>query len=188
MDEIEWEETVKKARAGNKDAFIRLYEEIYKDLYRFAFYTLQNQQDAEDVISETVVDAFTGIKDLREAKAFRGWMFRICSNKCKRKMKEYIQHREFISYEDEEMDVREQRFGKDQMEQIQYRQDLKQALEKLDGEERMIITLTAVSGYTTKEVAKYLQKRHSTIRSKYHRGLKKLQRLLQHDVQNAKIG
>lgn len=60
MDEIEWEEIAKKARAGDKDAFIQLYETIYKDLYRFAFYTLQNQQDAEDVISETVLDAFAG--------------------------------------------------------------------------------------------------------------------------------
>ena len=40
-----------------KDEFIELYTGIYKDLYRYALYILCNKEDAEDAVSEAVVDA-----------------------------------------------------------------------------------------------------------------------------------
>lgn len=169
---------VEQAKKGNKDSFIKLYESVYKDLYKFAFFTLQNKQDAEDVISETVMDAYVGITNLREASAFRGWIFRICSNKCKRKMKEYIKERELQGIAIDEEEGKEIADGIDVTNQMIQKQDIKQALGSLSAEERMIIIMTAISGYTTKEVAKYLEKKHSTVRAKYRRGLQKLRVLL----------
>ena len=51
-------EIVKQAKASDAAAFAELYESVYKDLYRFAYYTLKHPQDAEDVVSETVIDAY----------------------------------------------------------------------------------------------------------------------------------
>lgn len=45
---------IKKAKKGDVEAFGELYTTVYKKLYRFAFYILKNQQDAEDVVSEAV--------------------------------------------------------------------------------------------------------------------------------------
>ena len=45
---------------------------------------LQNKQDAEDAVSEGVLAAFRGIHKLRKAEAFRGWMFQIVTNICKK--------------------------------------------------------------------------------------------------------
>ena len=72
---------VKKAKEGNADAFAKLYEEIYQNMYRFALYTLRNTEDAEDVVSEAVMEAFSSIGKLRAEEAFKSWMFRILSNK-----------------------------------------------------------------------------------------------------------
>ena len=49
---------IKKAKSGDTGAFAELYRTIYADLYRFALYTLKNPADAEDAVSETVMDAF----------------------------------------------------------------------------------------------------------------------------------
>ena len=38
---------LKLAKQGDADAFGRLYQTIYQDLYRFALYTLKNPADAE---------------------------------------------------------------------------------------------------------------------------------------------
>ena len=43
---------VPAAKKGDKTAFSKLYQEIYKDLYKFAFYCLKNETDAEDAVSE----------------------------------------------------------------------------------------------------------------------------------------
>lgn len=87
---------IKKAKKGDVEAFGELYTTVYKKLYRFAFYILKNQQDAEDVVSEAVTDAFTGIRKLKREEAFSNWMYQIVANKCKRKMREY--YREDILY------------------------------------------------------------------------------------------
>ena len=65
-------------------------DRVYQDLYRFALYTLKNTHDAEDMVSDTVTDAFASIHKLRSAEAFRGWIFKILSNKCRMKLKEYV--------------------------------------------------------------------------------------------------
>ena len=82
-------ELVRQAKHGSTDAFASLYQEVYEDLYRFAVYVLQDPADAQDAVSETVTDAFASIGQLRSEQAFRGWIFRILSAKCKRRRKEY---------------------------------------------------------------------------------------------------
>lgn len=55
---------------------------------------------------------------------------------------------------------------------------LQTVLKELDEEERSIILLHAVSGYKHHEIASYLGIPLSTVLSKYHRGLKKMRRLV----------
>ena len=89
---------VKRAKRGDTAAFAELYGTIYKRLYQFALYTLGNTQDAEDVVSDTVMDAYAGIKGLKKEESFRAWIFRILSNKCRRKLKEYVNKTTAVSY------------------------------------------------------------------------------------------
>ena len=44
---------VEKAKVGNKTAFENLYSAVYRDLYKFAFYTIGNSEQAKDAVSET---------------------------------------------------------------------------------------------------------------------------------------
>ncbi len=51
-------ELYEKARAGDTEAFAELYS-IYSDrLYSTAFYLLGRKEDAEDVVMDTITDAF----------------------------------------------------------------------------------------------------------------------------------
>ena len=70
------------------EVFAMYYQNVYKDLYRFALYTLKNAHDAEDVVGETVLDAYASVEKLRDPGAFRGWIFAILSNKCRKKLSE----------------------------------------------------------------------------------------------------
>ena len=89
-----------EAKQGNKEAFGELYQEVYQDLYHFALYVLKNPEDAQDAVAETVADAYAAIGKLRDCEAFKGWIFKILSNKCKRKLKEYTRKTEPL-YEQE---------------------------------------------------------------------------------------
>ena len=61
---------VKQAKNGDTKAFASLYEIVYEDMYRFALYTLKNPEDAKDVVSDTVLDAFATIGKLKSEEAF----------------------------------------------------------------------------------------------------------------------
>ena len=76
---------IRRARRGDIQAFGVLYGRIYKELYRFALYTMRHKQDAEDVVSETVVAAYEGIDRLKKEESFRSWIFTILANQCKKR-------------------------------------------------------------------------------------------------------
>lgn len=151
----------------NADLFAEKYKEIYQDMYRFALYTLKHPQDAEDVVSETVLDAWRTLHLLRRDDAFRAWMFRILTNKCKMKLRSYIDSNVSLSTEipvpegntSEEMDVRNAFF-------------------MLDKEDRMIIAMHLFAGYKTREIAEMLQKNEGTVRSRQSRALRRMEQML----------
>lgn len=172
---------VKKAKQGDTEAFASLYQEIYPDLYRFALYTLRDKNDAEDAVSETVVDAFAAISTLRLEEAFRSWMFRILSNKCKNRLREYA--RKTVELSDELKDeVPEKKKGQGMDEDILVRQ----LFFSLDEEERLIISMHLFAGYTSREMAELLHMNENTIRSRESRALKKLAKKLEMPQKNDK--
>ena len=156
---------IKMAKSGDANAFAELYREIYLDLYRFALYTLRSPADAEDAVSETVMDAFTSIRKLRSEESFKAWIFKILSAKCKRKMK-YQQ-----SYLDElPENISDEGSSGDLAELI----DLRNYFLQLKDEERLIISMHIFAGYTSQEIAKILHMNPNTVRSKESRALKRL--------------
>ena len=83
-------EDVIQARAGNRESFELVYTAVAPDLYKVALYTLGNSHDAEDVVSETFLEAYKGIRNLRDENSFRPWIMKILSVRCKRKISDYI--------------------------------------------------------------------------------------------------
>ena len=64
-------------------AFAKMYETVYRDLYRFALCTMKNSHDAEDAVSEAVMNAYEHIASLRSEESFRSWIFTILVNVCR---------------------------------------------------------------------------------------------------------
>lgn len=166
---------VKAARRGDAQAFAKLYEEVYEDMYRFALYTLKHTQDAEDAVSETVTAAFASIKKLRTAEAFKGWIFRILSNKCREKLREYATRA--LSLEGRQECTPQEVSGlfsaaprRDVEEHILVRK----LFFELEEEERLIIGMHVFGGYKSREIAGILNMNENTVRSKESRGLKKM--------------
>lgn len=154
---------VKLAKKGDTSAFSRLYETVYKDLYRIALYSLKNAHDASDVVSDTVLDAFCSIDKLREPEKFRNWIMKILSTKIKRKQKEYFNITEEIG--DDFPDISE--FDYDSIE-------LKEALEKLDSQSRMMLSMSVLGGYTSDEISEICEIKSGTVRSRLSRIKEKL--------------
>ena len=78
------ENDVVMAMKSQKDVFEKLYKSIYTDLFKMSFYIIGNREQAKDIVSETVLDAYTGIAKLKDSTKFEQWILRILTVKCKR--------------------------------------------------------------------------------------------------------
>lgn len=164
------------ARHRDAEAFSLLYEMVYTDMYRMALYTLGDVHDAEDVVSEAVLDAYQQIHSLRDKTAFRGWIFRILTCKCKRRMKEYVRTKQ--EEPAEALEVVASAEADNAMQNVLDRQEIAQAFAAVTQEDRLIVTMVVYGGYSSKEIAKILHKNPNTVRSRYHRALDKMQQVL----------
>ncbi len=176
--DTDFSQCVKKARDGDADAFAELYSTVYRELYHIALVNLKNQHDASDVVSDTVLEAYTSIKKLRDENAFKAWMIRILTVKIKRKQREYIKNRDHLTSIDdlEDLDSVEQKKAGE----INYGGlEIMEEFKKLNEDERLVLSLSVVSGYTSEEIARITGSSANTVRSKAARAKIKLKKMLE---------
>ena len=166
-------ENLSLAMTGNQNAFSQIYEEIHSDLYRLALYMCGNPGMAEDIVSETILDAYKGIHNLKDAENFEAWIMKILSAKVKRSFKKnynsFSVHNPMArSLDDTELS------SPDHSERGIFRTDILQAMISLKSIDRMIISLCVIQEYTSEEAARILSMKASSLRSRLNRGLKKL--------------
>jgi RNA polymerase sigma-70 factor (ECF subfamily) len=154
---------VKLAGDGDTEAFARLYSTVYEDLYHIALYSLRNQHDAADAVSDTVLDAFRSIKKLRDPEKFRGWIMTILAAKIKRKQRTYFEPAEEL----ENVTQLSDSFSYESVE-------LREAVGRLDDESKLLLSMSVLGGYTSDEISSLCGIKSTTVRSKLSRIKQKL--------------
>ena len=82
MEEKRVEELVEKAKNGDCEAFNKLILNIQKEIYCITKSKIDNENDIEDIIQETMLKAFLHIKKLKDNSLFKTWIIRILINDC----------------------------------------------------------------------------------------------------------
>lgn len=171
MKTDDFKNDVKLAVNGDCEAFSRLYAIVYEDLYHIAFYSLRNTHDASDAVSETVLDAFSSIEKLRDENAFKSWIFKILAAKIKKKQSEYCKHTANIDDISDYEETLRETFDFEHSE-------IAEAMYKIEDTERLILSLSVLEGYSSKEISKICGIKDVTIRSKLLRTKEKLKNYL----------
>ncbi len=172
---LDFTASVRRAQAGDAGAFAELYSLVYKDLYRIALLNLNNQHDASDVVSDTVLEAYSSISKLRDEKAFKAWITKILTVKIKNKRKEYKEINNF----QQDVDTLDDYEPEAATNEIDFNGlDVMDGFKQLNSEERMVLSLSVVSGYKSEEIAKMFGTNANTVRSKVARAKAKLKQLL----------
>lgn len=160
---------------GDQDAFRKLYELTAKGVYSYALSILKHPQDAEEVMQDTYLTAWSQAKQYNTEGKPMAWLLTIARNLCYMRLRRQREHPQ-ISYEE----LEEETPGElcDQIESAPEKQVLLEALAALSEEERKIVLLHDAGDMKHREIAQYLGCPLSTVLSKYRRALKKLQRLV----------
>ena len=78
---------VVRAQAGDAAAFSELVEHYDRRVFRMAKQITQNDDDAEDVLQETFLKAYTHLSDFQGNSKFYTWLVRIAVNEALMKLR-----------------------------------------------------------------------------------------------------
>jgi len=158
----------KRATDGDAAAFGELYSLFAPEMYRYALYSLGSAEHAQDAVQETALEAFRSIGKLKNETAAKAWFFGILYNVCKHFQRE--KYRADLA----PLEFCEELSSADTSEELLIGLDLVRLINTLSEQEREIVLLSAVCGYSGKEIAEITGIPHGTVRSKLSRTLAKL--------------
>jgi len=167
--------------------FEALIQPHLKSLYSTALRMTHNQNDSEDLVQETMYKAFRAFDQYQRNTNFRAWAFRILVNTYITAYRKAIRQPTKISYDDleefylykkldESLSLQEN--SKEDFLENLFEDDVKNALENLPYQFRLVVLLCDVEGFSYNEIANIIDAPLGTVMSRLYRGRKLLQRYL----------
>src|SRR5215471_2920070 len=158
-------------------------------LYRTALRLTHNQQEAEDLVQETMLKAFRFAKSYTPGTNLRAWLFRILNTSAINRYRKQATHptptslpegEEFYLYNQiRDLNGQELNQGAEDEVLSQYLdEDVYKALNDLPLNFRMPILLADIEGMSYKEIAQALQIPIGTVMSRISRARRQLQKSL----------
>ena len=169
-------ELVKLTKQGKISAYGELYDRYFKQLYRYIFFRVQNQEEAEDLTETVFLRTLEAIHRRRGTiENFQGWLFRTAHNLV---IDHYRTEKSQVSLENI-AELRDARKSPER--QVQHEIDsgeLAKAITTLSPEFQQIITCRFISGMSHEETAKIMGINRGYLRVLQFRALKQLRTVL----------
>ncbi len=168
---------IQKARAGDRNAFGKLYDTYAPRIYRFIFLKVSNRQDAEDLTHQVFVNAWESMSrfELR-GFPFSSWLYRIAGNAVIDHYRTARVHQDLGTIPEEV--VAEPSKLEQTLDQSLDVTTVRAALAKLEFDQQNVLIMKFIDDLSTKEIAQALSKSEGAIRVIQHRALKHLKRHL----------
>ncbi len=161
---------VELCKKGDRVAQYRLYKLYSQAMYNICLRMISDEQEAQDLLQESFIKAFSKLKSFRGDCTFGLWLKRIVINQCisflrkKRPVMVGMNNYELGEMPEEEMpepDITPELVNNSILE--------------LPEKARVIFTLFCLEGYRHKEIAEMLRITESTSKTQYHRARLMLQ-------------
>lgn len=154
--------------------------------FRVAFAVLRERAEAEDVAQESLLRAYRNFHRLRDRGTFRGWLVRIAWRGAldhQRSRKRREKHEEGAAREWlREISGTGQQDAEELAAASEFNRRLNAELDRLPEKLRMVMTMCAMEGYDTREVAQLLQLPEATVKSRLRLARKRLAEKLRGEI------
>jgi RNA polymerase sigma-70 factor, ECF subfamily len=177
---------VSMAKLGDSDAFVALSKPYADRILRTIFHITRNWHDAEDVLQDAMLRAFSHLKDFQEKSSFSTWVTRIAINSALMMLrkKRVCQEMPFESIDGsgDNYEAREPKSPAEDPESQLARKEreelLNDAILRLPHSLREVVELRRVRGYSTKEIAHALGISVPAVKSRLSRARATLREVL----------
>lgn len=178
---------IEKAKNGDVESFELLINVYQKKAFNIAYRMLGNLEDANDVTQEALVKVYRSIHNFKGNSSFSTWLYSIVNNACidfirkNRKVnllyidKEYGETNYKIEIGDE-INTPESLFEKNEIKQMVH-----DAINQLNYEQRNIIILRDIQGFSYQKIGEMLHISLGTVKSRISRARSNLKEIIAND-------
>ena len=146
--------------------------------FRVAYSVLRDRAEAEDVAQESLLRAYRNFRRLRDRAVFRSWLVRIAWRGAldhQRSRKRRERHEDDAAAEAvRAISSGMRQNAEDLAAASEVHRRLSAELERLPEKLRLVMTMCAIEGYDTREVAQLLRLPEATVKSRLRLGRKRL--------------
>lgn len=174
-------ELVRRAQAGNKEAFEELVRRHQHRVFAVAGGILRRREDVEDIAQQVFVKAYFSLKRFDQRAAFSTWLYKITVNECwdllrKKKVRPLL-------YESDLSEEQAQQFSsserldsgaEDISDKLEAQQQVENLLQGLDERDRMMLILKEVEGFAIEEIAEILELNANTVKVRLFRARRRI--------------
>ncbi|MDE0165027.1 MAG: RNA polymerase sigma factor [Bryobacterales bacterium] len=182
-----------EAKQGDKGAFTELVNRYAQRVFRVARHITKNDQDAEDVLQDTFLKAYSRLGQFEGNAKFYTWIVRVAVNEALMRMRRG-KNRVTVSL-DQELETSdgaiqrelpaETESPEESLSRTELRESLTQAIDSLSETYRPVFVLRDVEGLSTEETAEMLNLSLPAVKSRLLRARlqlrQKLRRFLKKD-------
>mgnify|MGYP005989077689 CR=1 FL=1 len=165
---------VERCKKSDKNAQLQLYKAYYKAMYNTAHRILKDSFEAEDIMQEAFLTAFTKLDMFKGEVTFGAWLKRIVINKSLTQLKKNNRYSE-VKMEVVSTETIEE-------ETIDYTglcpKKVISTLQNLKDSYRLVLTLNLIEGYDYEEISQILNYTNENVRTTISRAKKKLKQVL----------
>jgi RNA polymerase sigma-70 factor, ECF subfamily len=175
------EEVIRHVLEGNTAMFELLMRRYNERVYRSARSVLRDEQEAEDVMQQAYVNAFTHLRQFNGSARFSTWLTRIAINEALARVRRRGKYETFddeLSMVEPFMSANAPENPEQQAFTGELRGLLEWAIDTLPNGMREVFVLREVEGLSTSEVAESLDVSEDVVKTRLSRGRAALRRVL----------
>ena len=165
---------VEAARRGDQGAFEALVHETHRSVYGLVFRLVGNHDDAADVMQETYLRIWRGLRSFRGDASFDTWVYRVAANTSMSHLKKRGRMPEPV----DPVDLEPLEQAAPEPEMPLDAELLEQALKKLPEAMRTVIVMKDMYGFTLEEIAKQAGATESAVKVRLFRARRRLAELM----------
>lgn len=178
---------ISKAKEGDKKAFEEIISLYEKKVFSTIYYMVKNENEVEDIAQEVFVKIYRNLKNFKEESSLYTWIYRITINVCidelkKKKNVVYIDEKIETADGEMEMQLEDTAKGPEHLaEDEELKRKITNCIRKLPIDQRTMIILRDIKGFTYMEIAEMTKINLGTVKSKINRARTALKQILEED-------
>ena len=169
------DQAIARCQGGDREAFRHLVERYRDVLYGTAVLMTGNRAVPEEMVQEAFLSAWRGVGGFERGRPVKPWLMRVLVNG----VLAHKRKRTVPTIPMTDSDQPGSPSSPDQLDALESRAVVRQALAKLDAQQQQVVVLKYFAELTVPEIARSIGTKEGTVKSRLHRALGRLREHLE---------